>query len=124
MEVTHVKNLGKVRCSYGVVRKIRMLLNNHHLRILFYSMVQSHVDYCFNTWCHGNKMIFQKIQKLVNKFISMMHPDHMNNTNCLILNIKQSKIKFIANLCFVTLAINCLKYSRISSQLEVSAKCN
>jgi len=70
MEATHVKNFEKVRC-YSVVRKIRMLLNNNHLRILFYSMVQSHVDYCLTAWCHGNKMMFQKIQKLALKNLSV-----------------------------------------------------
>jgi len=34
-------------------------------------MMQNHVEYCLNTWCDGNKVIINKILKvLVDKFIS------------------------------------------------------
>ena len=67
------KNLGKIRSSYCAIRKIRPYLNNEHLHILYYSMIQSHINYCTTTWLHGNRVIANKIQKICNKFQKMLY---------------------------------------------------
>ena len=62
------KILGKIRSSYCAIRKIRPYLNTKHLHIIYYSMIQSHINYCTTTWLHGNKVIANKIQKTCDKF--------------------------------------------------------
>jgi len=57
MENAHAKILGKMKRSYGATKKKRMFLNRTHLKILYYSMMQSNIEYCLNTWCHGNTVI-------------------------------------------------------------------
>ena len=66
-----LKILGKIRSSYGAIRKIRSYLTNKHLHILYYSMIYSHINYCLTTWFHGNKVIANKIQRVCNKFYNM-----------------------------------------------------
>ena len=66
-----LKILGKIRSSYGAIRKIRTYLTNKLLNILYYSMIYSHINYCLTTWFHGNKVIANKIQKVCNKFNNM-----------------------------------------------------
>ena len=38
-------------------------------------MIYSHINYCFTTWFHGNKVIANKIQKVCNKFSSTFDRD-------------------------------------------------
>ena len=71
---THMqKILGKIRSSYCAIRKIRPYLNNKHLHILYYSIIQSHINYCTTTWLHGNRVIANKIQKICDKFQKMLY---------------------------------------------------
>ena len=69
-----LKILGKIWFSYGVISKIRSYLSNKHLRILYYSIIFSHINFCLNTWFHGNKVIANKIKKSV-----------INSIKCLIV---------------------------------------
>ena len=66
-----LKIWGKIRSSYGAIRKIRSYLTNKHLHILYYSTIYSHISYCLTTRFHGNKVIANKIQKVCNKFNNM-----------------------------------------------------
>ena len=62
---THMqKILRKIRSSCCAIKKIRHYLNNKHLHIIYYSIIQSHINYCTTTWLHGNKVIANKIQKI------------------------------------------------------------
>ena len=71
---THMqKILGKIQSSFCAIRKIRPYLNKKHLCILYYSMIQSHINYCTTTWLHGNRTIASKIQKICNKFQKMLY---------------------------------------------------
>ena len=76
---THMqKILGKIRSSYCAIRKIRPYLKNKPLHILYYSMIQSHINYCTTTWLHGNRVIANKIQKTCDKFQKMLYPIKAN----------------------------------------------
>ena len=100
-----LKILGKIRSSYGAIRKIRSSLTNKHLHILYYSMIYSHINYCLTTWFHGNKVIANKIQKVCNKFNNMFdrqipskkttkaHKALVTSTNAKFLTLNQSLIK-------------------------------
>ena len=67
-----LKILGKIRSSYGAIRKIRSYLTNKHLHILYYSMIYSHINYCLTSWFCGNKVIANKIQKFVTNSITCL----------------------------------------------------
>ena len=66
------KIFSKIRFGYYAIKNIRPYLNNKHLHILYYSMIQSHINYCTITWLHGNRVIANKIQKICNKFQKML----------------------------------------------------
>ena len=71
---THMqKILGKIRFSSYAIRKIRPHLNNKHLHISYYSMIQSHINYCTTTWLHDNRVIANEIQKICDKFQKMLY---------------------------------------------------
>ena len=65
-----LKILGKIRSSYGAIRKIRVYLTNKHLHILYYFMIYSRINYCLTF--HGNKFIANKIQKVCKNSITCL----------------------------------------------------
>ena len=69
----HMTNLiKKLRCNLGAVRKIKPYINQKCLLTLYHSMMVSHLQYCITTWCHGNKGLVTRLQKLCNSFIRMI----------------------------------------------------
>ena len=78
---THMQNLLKqVRSTFGIVRISKGYLNSHLLKLLYYTMIQSNMQFCITTWCHGNKTIKSKLQNTCNKYIKL-------------INKKQPKVK-------------------------------
>ena len=71
---THTQNLLKqVRSTFGIVRASKGYLNSHSLKLLYYTMIQSKIQYCTTTWCHGNKTIKNKLQNTSNKYIKLIN---------------------------------------------------
>ena len=71
---THTQNLLKQVCStFGIVRASKGYLNSHLLKLLCYTMIQSKIQYCITTWCHGNKTIKNKLQNTCNKYIKLIN---------------------------------------------------
>ena len=63
---TNTQNLFKqVRSTFGMVRASKGYLNSHSLKLLYYTMIQSKIQYCITTWCHGNKTIKTKLPNTV-----------------------------------------------------------
>ena len=59
---THTQNLLKqVRSTFAIVRASKGYLNSHSLKLLYYTMIQSKIQYYIRTWCHGNKTIKNKL---------------------------------------------------------------
>ena len=79
-------------------KKFNPILTDNCLQILFHSMIHSHINYCVNTWCHGNTLLINKIQKISNKFIRMIKPD--NNILPMFLTINQTLLKHTALFMF------------------------
>ena len=63
--------LNKLRCSLGAVSEVKPLLNRDTLLQLHHSLVSSHLLYCVQNWCYGNKTLCQKLQRVSNKFLRM-----------------------------------------------------
>ena len=71
---THTQNLLKqVHSTFGIVRASKGYLNSHSLKLLYYTMIQSKIQYCITTWCHGNKTIKTKLQNTCNKCIKLIN---------------------------------------------------
>ena len=69
---THMKHLlNKLRCSLGAVSKVKPLLNRDTLLQLHHSLVSSHLLYCVQNWCYGNKTLCQKLLRVSDKFLRM-----------------------------------------------------
>ena len=117
-----LKILGKIRSSYGAIRKIRSYLTNIHLHILYYSMIYSHINYCLTSWFHGNKVIANKIQKVCNKFNNKVdrhipsknttktHKALATSTNIKFFTLDQCLIKIVLYLCIIPTKILSQRY--------------
>ena len=96
----------KLRCSLGPVCKVKPLLNRDILLQLYHSLVNSHLLYCVQNWCYGNKTFCQKLQRVSNKFLKIAFglgkrdsvKDAMIKHNLLILD--QMTVKAIAIFMF------------------------
>ena len=69
----HMKYLiSKLRSCYGVVCKIKSLVNKDSLLLLYHSLINSHLQYCISNWCFGNSTLITKLQQICNKFLRMI----------------------------------------------------
>ena len=51
--------------------KVKPLLNRDTLLQLHHSVVSSHLLYCVQNWCYGNKTLCQKLLRVSDKFLRM-----------------------------------------------------
>ena len=59
LRMVHI--LKKIRVNYSLVKKIEQYLREKSLLILYHSLIKSHIDYCIGIWCHGNKIVLDKL---------------------------------------------------------------
>ena len=92
----HMKYLiSKLRSCYGVVCKIKSLVNKDSLLLLYHSLIDSHLQYCISNWCFGNSTLITKLHQICNKFLIMVFElPYCSNINgimkqCNILKINQ-----------------------------------
>ena len=65
----HMKHLlNKLRCSLGAVCRVKLLLNQDTLLQLYHSLINSHLLYCVQNWCYGNKTFCQNFNELAINF--------------------------------------------------------
>ena len=57
----------KLRCSYHVINKVKQYFDKSLLLTLYHSHINSYVQYCVISWCHGNITIIQKLQEVSTK---------------------------------------------------------
>ena len=70
----HMDYLSRKLCtSYEVVKQGSLFPNSKILKILYYSMIQSHLSYCICTWCNGNKTALLSLQCTANKFVRVIY---------------------------------------------------
>ena len=51
--------------------------------MLYHSLFMSHIRYCTSSWCFGNEILIDKLQRLCNKFIRIIfNLSHRENVNC------------------------------------------
>ena len=87
--------LQKLRCSYHVIIKVKQHLDKSSLLTLYHSLINSYVQYCAISWCHGNVSMIQKLQKVSTKAINLINTKKQKNNNVFqqhnLLTIQQSK---------------------------------
>ena len=52
--------------------RVKPFLTQEALLILFHSLILSHIRYCITTWCYRHSVLYNKLQKICNKFINMI----------------------------------------------------
>ena len=87
--------LQKLRCSYHVINKVKEYLDKSSLLTLYHSLIDSYVQYCVISWCHGNVSMIQKLQKVSTKAINLINTKEQKNSNVFqqhnLLTMQQSK---------------------------------
>ena len=63
--------LKKIRMGRGIMQKIKPYLDQKSLQLLYYSMIQSHFQYCISSWCFNNKTLIHRLQNTTNKVIRL-----------------------------------------------------
>ena len=71
--------LQKLRCSYHVINKVKQYLDKSSLLTLYHSLINSYVQYCVISWCHGNASMIQKLQKVSTKAINLINTKQKNS---------------------------------------------
>ena len=80
----HIESItSKLNACLGATRRARSFLNQSSLFTIYYSLMQSHVQYCNSTWGawepRGNKTALQRLQAICNKFFRMIY--HLDRTD-------------------------------------------
>ena len=69
----HMKYLiSKLRSCYGVMCKIKSLLNKDSLLLLYHSVINSHLQYCISNCCFDNSTLITKLQQICNNLLRMV----------------------------------------------------
>ena len=76
--------------------------------MLYNSMIKSHLMYCINTWCNGNKTMVQKLQQTANNFIRMVFK--MDKRTSVIGVMQENKIMTIRQMAHLETACLMFKY--------------
>ena len=67
----------KLNSCLGAARRARSFLNESSLLTIYYSLIQSHIQYCSTTWGswepRGNKVALQRLQAICNKFFRLIY---------------------------------------------------
>ena len=75
--------------------RVKPFLTQEALLTLFHSLILSYIRYCITTWCYGHSEVLNKLQKICNKFTSMIicsNPAKKRNKEIIkdnIVNIQQ-----------------------------------
>ena len=68
--------ISKLNSCLGATRRARTYLNKSALFTIYYSLMQSHTQYCCETWAawepRGNQIILQRLQAVCNKFFRLI----------------------------------------------------
>ena len=86
--------LQKLRSSYHVINKVKQYLDKSSLLTLYHSLINSYVQYCVISWCHGNASMIQKLQKVSTKAINLINTKQKNSNDFQqhnLLTVQQSK---------------------------------
>ena len=79
----HINHLiSKLRSVHGTVIKVKLLLNKRSLLLLYHSLINSQLFYCFLNWCFGNKTLVKRLQGLRYKLVKLVFSFNSSSTVC------------------------------------------
>ena len=117
----------KLRISNGVFKKASPFLNSKTLKILYYSMIQSRLSYCYCIWWERNKTALLRLQRSANKFIRMIYNiKHRSPVNDVLKSNEHRTIEQLANLeiaCFMHKYENKIYLLHFAIFFTKTAKC-
>ena len=69
--------INKLNSCLGATRRARPFLNKTSLLSIYYSLMQTHAQYCCTTWAswksRGNQVILQRLQAVCNKYFRLIY---------------------------------------------------
>ena len=74
----HINSIiSKLNSCLGASRRARPYLSKNALFTIYHSLMQSHTNYCIETWGswepRGNKVLLQRLQAALNKFFRLIY---------------------------------------------------
>ena len=93
----HINHLiSELRSVLETVIKVKSLLNQRSLLLLYHSLINSQLSYCILNWCFGNKTLIRRLQGRCYKFIKLVFSFNSSSTVCDIM--KENKLLTIDQL--------------------------
>ena len=97
----------KIRQNTAVCLKVKKQLNTNALMNLYHSMIETHLRYGIDSWCFGNTIMKNSIQRSCNKFLKTIFKT--NNETQLAIKMEQNKILSLDQLLFLEIGLSMFK---------------
>ena len=97
----------KTRKNLGVCRKIKKQLGESAMLSLYHSMIESHIRNGITSWCHGNSVKKNSIQRSCDSFLNMAFST--NNPDIMRSKMIEKRILTIDQLLFLEIGITMQK---------------
>ena len=96
----HVSHINaKISRASGVIHKFSKILQTETLRLIYYSIIQPHLQYCNVVWGNASKSILAPLFRSQKKAIRRVnHAGYLDHTNNLFKDLKILKLKEINTL--------------------------
>ena len=104
----HMVNIkSKLRRNLAVCRKIRTQIGQLVALNLYHSMIVSHIRYGISSWCHGNAIMKNSLEKTSKQFLKMVFAN--NNSEYIQQQMIEHRLLSIDQLLFFEVAIDMYK---------------
>ena len=111
MHISHLCNI--IARNVGILQKLRYFIPTYVLKILYHSLVLSHLQYCTLLWANSYHSHLHKIRLLQKKAIRIIsNTDYLAHSSKLFLNLKLLKLDDIMKFQLGTFLYK-LKYNKL-----------
>ena len=115
---THISHLCNIIArNVGILQKLRYFVPAYVLKILYHSLILSHLQYCTLLWANSYYSHLQKLRLLQKKAIRIIsNADYLAHSSKLFLNLKLLKLDDIMKFQLGTFMYK-LKYNKLPSAI-------
>ena len=115
---THISHLCNIIArNVGILQKLRYFVPAYVLKILYHSLILSHLHYCTLLWANSYYSHLQKLRLLQKKAIRIIsNADYLPHSSKLFLNLKLLKLDDIMKFQLGTFMYK-LKYNKLPSAI-------
>ena len=111
MHISHLCNI--IARNVGILQKLRYFIPTYVLKILYHSLVLSHLQYCTLLWANSYHSHLHKLRLLQKKAIRIIsNTDYLAHSSKLFLNLKLLKLDDIMKFQLGTFMYK-LKYNKL-----------